>query len=271
MDKSIRVTFDSNTLDKAVRPGRFPKDKRQAEYQKVCDALQKGAIEGFICETIVTCEGIQKKDRAETYGSTTLLAKRGHRTSETGEGITNLSLICEMPKLQPLHPEVVRRFQAALALKIRVLGVPRIGWMKIDDPKDEIYFQETPNSAEQSARLNRQVEAIHEIESRGVGFSQLKKLTETFASRANVVEPWFKSLERANDVHERNAVIRAVAEWADGDAIGAHIGYGIEYFCTEDTGKSAGAASIMDVKNQNWLKTQFGVQILSLSELAAKI
>lgn len=271
MDKLIRVTFDSNTLDKAVRPERFPKDMRLAEYQKTHDALKRGAIEGFICETIVTCEGIQKKDRAETYGSTSLVSKQEHRTSETGGDIINLSLTPEMPKLQPLHPEVVRRLQAAFALKIKVLGVPRIGGMKIDDPKNELYVQEIPNSAEQSARLDLQFKTILEIESRGVGFSQLKELAEKFASRANVVEPWFKSLERTIDVHERNAVNRAVAEWADGDTLGAHIGYGIEFFCTEDAGKSAGASSILDANNRVWLKERFGVKIISLSDLAKMV
>lgn len=267
----IQVTFDTNTLDRAVRPERFPKDIRQAEYQKVHDALRTGAVEGFICETIVTCEGIQNKDRAETYGSTTLVSKQEHKTSEAGEDIINISLTLEMPKLKPLHPEVILRLRAAFTLKIKVLGVPRIGGAKIDDAKHELYFQETPNSAEQSARLDRQFEAIREIESRGVGFSQLKELAKKFSSRANVIEPWFKSLERAIDVHERSAVNRAVAEWADGDTLGAHIGYGIEFFCTEDAGKSAGGTSILDANNRGWLKARFGVKIISLSDLARMV
>lgn len=267
----IRVTFDTNTLDKAVRPERFPKDILQAEYQKVYDALKIGAIEGFICETIVTCEGIQKKDRAETYGSTKLVSKQEHKTNEDGDDIINISLTPEMSKLKPLHPEVIRRLQAAFALKIKVLGAPRIGGLNIDDPNNEIYFQETPNSAEQSARLERQFEAGREIEARGVGFSQLKELAGKFASRANLIEPWFKSLERAIDVHEMNSVNRAVAEWADGDTLAAHIGYGIDFFCTEDAGKSAGARSILDANNQAWLRERFGVKIISMSDLAKMV
>ncbi|OIR19962.1 hypothetical protein GALL_08480 [mine drainage metagenome] len=267
ISRPIRVTFDTNTLERAVRPERFPKDPHQAQYQKVRAALQAGTINGFMCETIVTCEGIQKVDRPETYGSMTLSSKQEHRQGESGEDIIHLTLTPEMPKLKPLHKEMKLMVRAALNLRFRMLGVPRIGGMKIDDPDGEIYVQEVPNSAEQAARLDRQFEAIRAIEERGVGIAQVKSLADKFAKRAGVHEPWFKSLERATDIHERNAVSRAVAEWADGDAIGAHIGYGIEYFCTEDAGKSAGGASIMDAGNRAWLKERFGIKFLSLKEL----
>ena len=71
--------------------------------------------------------------------------------------------------------------------------------------------------------------------------------------------------------HNRNArrtqLNGQMAEWADGDTIGAQIGYGIEYFCTEDAGRSAGGVSIMDAGNRAWLEQRFGVKFLSLKEL----
>ena len=73
------------------------------------------------------------------------------------------------------------------------------------------------------------------------------------------------------DVHEENAVKRAVAEWADGDSVAAHIGYGIDFFCTEDSGKSAGANSIFNVENRAWLNQHFDVKIITLSELAKMV
>src|SRR5438105_4461013 len=66
----ITVTFDTNTLDRAVRPERFPKDPRQPEYLRVRDALACGAIGGFFCETLVIIEGVQKRDRAEVLANT---------------------------------------------------------------------------------------------------------------------------------------------------------------------------------------------------------
>ncbi len=56
----MRVTFDTNALDKAVRPGRHPKDPNQPLFQKVHEALKSTVIEGFVCETMITLEGIPK-------------------------------------------------------------------------------------------------------------------------------------------------------------------------------------------------------------------
>ncbi len=264
----MRVTFDTNTLDRAVRPERFTKDVRQNEYIRVYQGLMSGSIKGFFCETIVTCEGIQKNDRVEVLASTTLTSLREHMQNEAGEDVIKLTLTTEMPKLKPLHSEVIARLHAAFKAGMMVLGAPRIGWMRIEDPDNEFYFREIPNSAAQSERLERFHTAIEAIESRGVGFTQIKDLTEKFSLRAGITEPWYKSLARTIDVHEENAVKRAVAEWADGDSMAAHIGYGIDFFCTEDAGKSAGASSIFNAENRAWLNQHFGVKFITLNDLA---
>jgi len=71
----MRVTFDTNTLDRAVRPSRFSKDPRQPEYLKVNQAIRTHAIEGFFCETLVTLEGIQNKDRSAVFESTRIRSR----------------------------------------------------------------------------------------------------------------------------------------------------------------------------------------------------
>ena len=65
---------------------------------------------------------------------------------------------------------------------------------------------------------------------------------------------------------------RAIAEWADADSIAAHVGYGIDLFCSEDQGKSAGGISlILDAANRAWLTATYGVQFATLTELAAMV
>jgi len=44
----MRGTFDTNTIDRAVRPERFPKDSRKNEYIKVRNALADGRIRGYL-------------------------------------------------------------------------------------------------------------------------------------------------------------------------------------------------------------------------------
>lgn len=75
----LRVTFDTNVLDYACRPDRFPKDTRQPTLRKVHDALSAGAIEGFYSVTMLTIEGIMNKDRADVFNSTQFATKPAFR------------------------------------------------------------------------------------------------------------------------------------------------------------------------------------------------
>ena len=68
---------------------------------------------------------------------------------------------------------------------------------------------------------------------------------------------------------EKNQIEKAAfAESADGDFVAAHIAFGNDYLCTDDQGISAAAASIFDTNNRSWLKSQYGVKIVSAHELA---
>lgn len=54
-----------------------------------------------------------------------------------------------------------------------------------------------------------------------------------------------------------------VAEWVDGDALSAHYGYGIKYFCTNDNARGAGSNSVFSIENRRKLKDKFGINIIS--------
>ena len=130
-------------------------------------------------------------------------------------------------------------------------------------------FAAEADQAAVEGRVRLYQSVLRELDGRGVGFVQVKQLARRFSIRAKVQEPWFQSLQRAADVHEVNAVNRAVAEWADGDSIAAHIGYGLDHFCTGDEGKSSGAASVFDVANRAWLAATYGVKFVTMTQLAA--
>jgi hypothetical protein len=264
----MRVTFDTNTLDRAVRPERFPKDPRLTEYRAVHDALADGSVEGFFCETLIIIEGVQKRDRAQVFASTRLRSEIQPETiGRDGIATVPINLKVEQQR-PPLPSEVVARVQAALALGFRVLGTPRIGQTRIDDPHNTIYVSESSDDAI-SARLDRYHKVAVAIEARGLGARQVQDLAMKFVQRDGATEHWFHSLVRAKDVHEENAVMRACAEWADGDSLAAHFGYGNDLFCTEDAGKSAGAPSILSAENRAWLERDHGVKFVTLTELVA--
>ena len=77
-------------------------------------------------------------------------------------------------------------------------------------------------------------------------------------------------MRRAQDETERRKVQRAIKEWADADSIAAHVGYGIDLFCSEDMGKSTGGEpSVLDGSNRAWLTATFGIKFVTVAELAA--
>lgn len=265
------ITFDNNTLDKAVRPERFPRDPRQPEYFKVHRALATGQIKGFFCETIMTLEGIRKVDRAPVFNSTRIRLEP-EKVNVTNDCITTIQipLVVEQPRRQPLHPETAARVRASVNLGLLILRAPRLGMFRITDP-DGKYFLQDDNETVRSNRLTRYHEILREIELRDVGFSVAEKLGKNFARRDNVQDTWFHSLTRARDIHEQRAVERAIAEWADADSIAAHISYGIDLFCTEDTAKKDTSSSILNSTNRAWLQTTYGVTFVTISELAGRI
>jgi hypothetical protein len=266
----MRVTFDSNTLDKVVRPNRFPKDPDQPDFHKVHQALREGKVQGFFSETIITLEGIQKKDRVSVFSSTQL--RQGDEediSTDSANTTIKVSYTVEQPDRQPLHAEISARISEAIRIGLKLLKAPRIGNLRILDPDGKYFVTET--DAARAERLSVYDQVLREIEDRGVGYSVVKTLATKLSARDGVTEPWYRSLARARDVHEENAVKRAIAEWADGDSIAAHIAYGIDYFCTGDLGNSSGSSSILDQANRAWLSAKHGVHFVTVSQLASLI
>lgn len=259
----LRVTFDTNTLDKVARPERFPRDPRQPTYFGVHDALRTGRLKGYFSETLVTLEGIEIKDRADVLGSTRL-DRQMH--SNGGNRIT-LSLAVQQDR-KPLNLEFSKRIQTAQEIGLRALrGPARIGWLRIKDD-DNTFFEPDESVLELSKRLDIAHEVATAIETRGLGRAIPLSLGLRFSARDGASELWLQGLQRARDIHERNQVARAVAEWADADSVAAHRGYGIDLFCSEDFGKKAQTASVLDYNNRRWLSEAYGIRFVTLAELA---
>ena len=282
---ALRVTFDTNVLDLACRPERFPNNPRQPLMQKVYDALANGQIDGFYSVTMLTIEGIMQRDRAEVFTGTrivmqtetsqitrnadlpdTIREKVGNEDLET---ITWKSQV-EQPGRKPLQPEVINRMNAAKVLGLKVLkDVPRIGAFHITDPTGE-YYLKRGEGAELQAWIDKAHEVGRAIEARGVGFAQVKALGENMTA-SDPASLWFRSLDQATDIHQERAVERAFSEWADGDSLAAHVAYGLDVFCSDDVGRSNATNSVLDPNNRAWLTTTYGVQFMTFEELAVSL
>lgn len=58
----------------------------------------------------------------------------------------------------------------------------------------------------------------------------------------------------------------AIGEWCDALILGSHVGYGNDVFCTTDTGKNAGARSLLHHSNRANLNAQ-GITVMTPAEL----
>ena len=282
---ALRVTFDTNVLDLACRPERFPKGPRQSQMQKVHDALANGQIEGFYSETILTIEGIMRKDRGKVFtGTRTVMqpeARQIARNVDLPDAIREtvgsgdletivMELQVEQPGRKPLPPQMIARMKAAKDMGFKVLkGVPRIGAFHITDPTEE-YFLKQGEGAELTAWIDKAIEVAGAIEARGVGFAQVKGLGKGMAA-SDPASIWFRSLGQATDVHQKSAVERAFSEWADGDSVAAHVAYGLDVFCSDDEGKSNAADSVLDPTHRAWLAETYGVRFMTFEDLAANL
>ncbi len=281
---TLRVTFDTNSLDKACRPERFPKDSHQSLFQTVNAALKSKRIDGFYSVTLLTLEAIQRKDRAAVHASTRVqrqpeqisVTKNADLPSTVREIVGDQDVLTVRQEMRveqstrpPLPDEFVRRIQTAKALGLRVLKAPpRIGAFRIDDPAGEYYL-----SPEQEGRtLGQWIDKVHkvccEIGARGVGYAQVRALGEKLRLAGDPDETWFRGLAMTNDIHERREVERAFKEWADGDSVASHVAYGLDIFCTGDQGRSNAGASVLDAANRAWLNQTYDVRFMTIEELA---
>ncbi len=278
----LRVTFDTNVLDLACRPERFPKDPRQPQMKKVHSALANGKLKGFYSETMLTIEGIMRRDRADVFAATqTVMHPETSQITDYADlpnviqekvGSGDLETIAmefrvEQPRRKPLHPEVLERVKAAKTLGVKVLkGVPRIGAYHLTDHAGEYYLGRGEGD-DLKAWIDKAHEVARAIEARGIGFAQVKALGRNM-SASDPASAWFQSLDQATDVHQERSVERAFSEWADGDSVAVHVAYGIDVFCSADVGNSNATNSVLDPIHRSWLTETYGVRFMTFEDLA---
>jgi hypothetical protein len=112
-----------------------------------------------------------------------------------------------------------------------------------------------------------------EILKRGVGRAVGIELGLKYSAHAGASKPelFQQGFGRACDRAERKRVAKVVREWADGNSVAAHYGFGIDLFCSEDFRRSTSGPSVLDFDSRNWLREEFGIQFVTLAELAARV
>jgi hypothetical protein len=263
-DIQLKVTFDTNTLASVVSPETAQRDTGESGGA-IRHAIQNERIAGFFSETIVTLEGIQNKERAEILGKTRVVPE----ASSTGDNTIALAISARHVR-NPLDANCFARVQAATELGMQALMAPaRMVALHVRDDVCPLF--EPPGGISDLLRCMDEVnEMATRIATRGVGHAVAVEVGLLFSQRAGVTKPelWLQGLGRARGKAESKKVAKAIREWADGDSIASHYGFGNDVFCTDDFAKSATASSVLDKDNRKWLAEDFGIRFMTLAELA---
>ena len=264
----MKVTFDTNTLKGAVTPELNDGKSAVSDCMAVNAALKTGRIRGYFSEAMVALDALGQQDKVDVVGGARIVSE----TRATGPRSMTISI---GPRWQrtPISDIFLARLQAARALGMRaMIGPRRIGDSLPVKGFGDDFYESYAEPAELIARGEKANEVDAALASRGLGRARAVKLGLEYSERCGKTGEWWpEGLGRARGDTEREAVRQAINEWADGDAIAAHVGYRNGLFCTEDFGGGAGEQSALHPVQRAWLATAFGVVFVTLSELATRL
>lgn len=242
------VLLDSNVYRKILVPSDFQKSLTFKQAEKIHNAIKNKTILAFLSETIFSVEAIEKKYRK------TFLSDNKPKTivqNIQGNDKTGVSMSIGPSTSIQLDSYRQKYLDVAKELNVKIISYPRIGFPKPELPKS-VYAEFTNEKYERSCRLSR------DLEEKGYGIAQIKKIGEEKYGKK-----WWDII-REKDSKD---VAKAFSEWADGDSISLCYGYSIDYFCTEDKGKSALEPSILSETGKKWLLENYNIKTCSIIEL----
>lgn len=266
----MKVTFDTNVFTRFIT---LEESADKIHYEKILEAIKKEAIKGYFSDTFVTLEGVMRKHRVEIFGSRKISCFSS--PSEFPNTI-NIAIGASMSKLD-LHASHLNTVTSLLDLGLRGLKGPAYLGDNFSIPASmDIYESIT---TDELIKFREKMEAVEiaignkNIKTgKSVGKCRARKLGLKWLMRDHRNdEIWYQGLALCKDKSENKQVVEAIAEWADGESIVRHIGYGNNYFCTLDEAKNAKGASIFDSEHRKWLKCEFEVQFVTPKDLAEVI
>jgi hypothetical protein len=265
---ALRITFDTNTLEKIVFPERFADAPDFEAYRIIYAALKDGTIKGFFSEAVVALDAYGKDAKVSMLESARLRSE----TVSSGAANVTITIGAQWGLKPPISDAFLSRLNGAQAMGMRALIGPR----RLGDlhplPGDLVAYEHYADSAAliAGAEITNAVDLA--LSKRGLGRAQVINLGLQYGEQNGASGEWWPlGIARARGDSERKMVWKAICEWADGDAVAAHAGYANDFFCTEDRARNSGSSSALHPNNRAWLGTEFGIVFLSIVELADRI
>jgi hypothetical protein len=270
---TLKITFDTSTLSDVVSPdlrsGPSDFDKLAANLT-VHHALETGTIKGYFSEAVVALDLLGKDDKVEMVGKARTVSETSAAATRPAMFAISVGTRWSVPSL---HEKSQILIQAAQKLGMKALIGPRhLGnSLPVRGFGDDFYenYASVADLLAGSAKTHLVQAAILK---RGIGRWRVVELGLEYSRRDGVSdESWMRGIERARDDTERKKVRSAINEWADGEAVAAHAGYGNDLFCTNDHAKNAGQRSVFHSNHRAWLQRDYGVEFVTMLELAQRL
>ena len=251
--------------EESLHQGGFLKIDRLIAFEEFMSAIKTGRIAPRIAEVAFTLEALKKRDRQAFMKLYEAKIDCAIDDAPRLNGMVALSFSIgpDVVAHPGNNPILYEHLIDALKIGFKIIRCVRVAGI-INPDIDESFFVKQ-SQAETRQRMDLCSECAEEIERLGGGISPPFEIGARYASTG---EPWHMGLKKAPDAEAAN-IAKALAEWADGDAIAAHAGYRNDYFCTRDLGKSAGASSILAPAKRAILETKFKVNFTSPDELCS--
>jgi hypothetical protein len=245
--QNLTVTFDSNVWENIVDEQKRVND---STYGTLYELIIQKRITPFFFEGIATTETILKKDRKDYF--------KDYKATISFQIENEKPNITEGTKAPELTPYLQDNIPKALKLGFKFIKFPRIGGIGLNI--DTKYIAENKLYSLKE-RLDRSFECAKYIEKLGAGKKQLENKLDGNSDKGIINQT-------KNDINtSQKQYAKGIAEWVDADALSAHYGYGINYFCTNDKASGAGQSSVFSEKNLKEIKNKFNIRVVTPSEL----
>jgi len=271
MNQEISVTLDTNVFGPVASHEDYPDHPEISACMQIRGLINENKFFPYVSEASLSLEALDHSDRIDKF-------IREWATKTSG---------MVLPSPSPTRIKIVER---ALQMGVRVLHVPRIAiGAFVNVPSDSWAKDSRFPTEERQKRHSRFIRSFPDIgpvqikelgaslvqlhgldTSRVIDFLGWPKPAVLIWSKGIIAE--FDDPKMFNNQKQFTKHIREIiGEWADHDILASHYAYSFDYFCTCDMSKSTGIKGILHESKRTNLESEYGIKILTPSELVSFI
>ncbi|HEV3456442.1 MAG TPA: hypothetical protein VHG32_07765 [Thermoanaerobaculia bacterium] len=267
----MHVTLDTNIFGPLISPADYPNHAAATDLAAIAHSIAQGTIGASISQASLSLEALDRHTRVDKF-----FREWATKTS----GIT-------LPRPAGVRAAI---FQRAFASGLTALHVPRLALAHFVDVPASAWAPDTRHSQlnrhgrscqfmrdypeagpRQLKTLGAELVALHAIDCSRVLWSPGWPAREEFLWLKGIVAEYDRPRKFASTEVFSRHLRDLIAEWTDIDILASHYGYGLDLFCTLDTGRNRGTGGVLHANNRPHLQSRYGIEIVSPEDLLERL